>query len=42
MNSLTIQYALDDEKEGFTFVALCPGVCTLSLLSTRQNTEIIV
>ena len=26
MNSLTVQYALDFEKEGFTFVALSPGV----------------
>ncbi|KAI1410012.1 NAD(P)-binding protein [Hypoxylon sp. FL1857] len=25
MNSLTVQYALDHEKEGFTFMALCPG-----------------
>ncbi|KAJ5595317.1 short chain dehydrogenase domain-containing protein [Penicillium hispanicum] len=25
MNSLTVQYALDYEKEGFTFMALCPG-----------------
>ena len=29
MNALTVQYALDYEKEGFTFMALCPGVCTL-------------
>lgn len=41
MNSLTVQYALDYEKEGFTFMALCPGVCTLSHLSTTQNTEIL-
>ena len=40
MNSLTVQYALDYEKEGFTFIALCPGVYTLSPLSTLQNTEI--
>ena len=26
MNSLTVQYALDYEEEGFTFMALCPGV----------------
>ncbi|KAI0830941.1 NAD(P)-binding protein [Hypoxylon sp. FL0890] len=25
MNSLTAQYALDYEKEGFTFMSLCPG-----------------
>ncbi|KAI1135779.1 NAD(P)-binding protein [Hypoxylon sp. FL0543] len=25
MNSLTAQYALDHENEGFTFMALCPG-----------------
>ncbi|RFU27770.1 hypothetical protein B7463_g8582, partial [Scytalidium lignicola] len=25
MNALTVQYALDYEKEGFTFMALCPG-----------------
>ncbi|KAL9004066.1 MAG: hypothetical protein Q9188_003101 [Gyalolechia gomerana] len=25
MNSLTVQYALDFEKEGFTFIALSPG-----------------
>jgi hypothetical protein len=42
MNSLTVQYALDYEKEGFTFMALSPGVCTLSILSTTQNTEIVV
>ena len=41
MNSLTVQYALDYEKEGFTFMALCPGVYTLSHLSTTQNTEIL-
>ncbi|KAI1846351.1 hypothetical protein JX266_007556 [Neoarthrinium moseri] len=25
MNALTMQYALDHEKEGFSFIALCPG-----------------
>jgi len=25
MNALTVQYAVDHEKEGFTFIALCPG-----------------
>jgi len=30
MNSLTVQYALDLEKDGFTFMALSPGVRTLS------------
>ncbi|ROV97503.1 hypothetical protein VPNG_08734 [Cytospora leucostoma] len=25
LNALTVQYALDYEKEGFTFIALCPG-----------------
>ncbi|KAK4183815.1 hypothetical protein QBC35DRAFT_507237 [Podospora australis] len=25
MNALTVQWALDHEKDGFTFVALCPG-----------------
>ncbi|KAF2852125.1 NAD(P)-binding protein [Plenodomus tracheiphilus IPT5] len=25
MNALTVQYALEYEKEGFTFIALCPG-----------------
>ncbi|KFY89079.1 hypothetical protein V500_05955 [Pseudogymnoascus sp. VKM F-4518 (FW-2643)] len=25
MNALTVQYALDHEKEGFSFIALCPG-----------------
>ena len=27
MDALTVQYALDYEKDGFTFMALCPGVC---------------
>lgn len=27
MNALTVQYALDHGKEGFSFMALCPGVC---------------
>lgn len=26
MNALTVHYALDYEKEGFTFMALSPGV----------------
>ena len=26
MNALTVQYALDFEKEGFAFIALAPGV----------------
>jgi hypothetical protein len=26
MNALTVQYALDHQREGFTFMALCPGV----------------
>lgn len=26
MNALTVQYALDHAKEGFSFMALCPGV----------------
>lgn len=43
MNSLTVQYALDFEKEGFTFMALSPGVCTLSRLrSTTRQTNINV
>ncbi|KAM4065218.1 short chain dehydrogenase [Hirsutella rhossiliensis] len=25
LNALTVQYALDHEKEGFSFIALCPG-----------------
>ncbi|KAL2197721.1 short chain dehydrogenase reductase [Corynascus similis CBS 632.67] len=25
VNSLTVQYAIDHEKEGFSFIALCPG-----------------
>jgi hypothetical protein len=29
MNALTVQYALDYEKEGFTIFALSPGVCSL-------------
>lgn len=33
MNALTVQYALEYEKEGFSFIALCPGVCTYSLFS---------
>lgn len=32
MDALTVQYALDYEKEGFTFMALCPGVCLLPVL----------
>lgn len=37
MNSLTVQYALDYEKEGFTFMALSPGVCTFpSILHTTK------
>lgn len=32
MNALTVQYALDYEKEGFTIFALSPGVCSLSPL----------
>ncbi|RJE26295.1 short chain dehydrogenase [Aspergillus sclerotialis] len=27
MDALTVPYALDYEKEGFTFMALCPGIC---------------
>lgn len=30
MNALTVQYALDYEKEGFSFIALCPGVSSIS------------
>lgn len=37
MNSLTVQYALDYEKEGFTFMALSPGVCTF--FSMLHNTK---
>lgn len=33
MNALTVQYALEYEKEGFSFIALCPGVCPLSFSS---------
>lgn len=25
-NPLTVQWALDHEKDGFTFIAICPGV----------------
>jgi NAD(P)-dependent dehydrogenase (short-subunit alcohol dehydrogenase family) len=32
MNALTVQYALEYEKEGFSFIALCPGVCTTTLV----------
>jgi NAD(P)-dependent dehydrogenase (short-subunit alcohol dehydrogenase family) len=28
LNSLTVQYALDYEKEGFIFFTISPGVCT--------------
>lgn len=30
-NALTAQYAVEYEKEGFSFTALCPGVCSLPL-----------
>lgn len=33
LNSLTVQYALELEKEGFTFVVVCPGV-RVSLLAS--------
>jgi NAD(P)-dependent dehydrogenase (short-subunit alcohol dehydrogenase family) len=26
LNSLTVQYALELEKDGFAFVVVCPGV----------------
>lgn len=26
MNALTVEYAVNYEKEGFSFIALCPGV----------------
>lgn len=26
LNALTVQYAIEYEKEGFSFIALCPGV----------------
>lgn len=32
MNALTVQYALDHGKEGFSFMALCPGVCAHPIL----------
>lgn len=35
LNALTVQYALEYENEGFTFMALCPGVCTFSPFSLR-------
>jgi NAD(P)-dependent dehydrogenase (short-subunit alcohol dehydrogenase family) len=28
LNALTVQYAIEYEDEGFTFMALCPGVST--------------
>lgn len=37
MNSLTVQYALDYEKEGFTFMALSPGVCNSPCLFSPQR-----
>lgn len=33
VNSLTVQYAIDHEKEGFSFIALCPGVRFLFFFS---------
>lgn len=42
MNALTVQYALDHEKDGFTFMALCPGVYTLSLsLHTLESLTLL-
>jgi hypothetical protein len=38
MNALTVQYALDHAKEGFSFIALCPGVRTHPL-SALFNVE---
>jgi hypothetical protein len=32
MNALTVQYALEYEKVRFSFIALCPGVCSLSFV----------
>ena len=29
LNMLTMQYALEYDKEGFTVLAISPGVCTL-------------
>jgi NAD(P)-dependent dehydrogenase (short-subunit alcohol dehydrogenase family) len=37
MNALTVQYALEYEKEGFSFIALCPGVCALSFPSGTRR-----
>lgn len=42
LNALTVQYALSYQDEGFTFVALCPGVSFLPWLSiTRQLTKTV-
>ena len=27
LNSLTVQYAMEYENDGFAFVSVCPGVC---------------
>ena len=36
MNALTVQYALDYEKEGFSFMALAPGVCSVNTQSLEK------
>lgn len=33
LNALTVQYALSYQDEGFTFIALCPGVSSITLPS---------
>lgn len=40
MNALTVQYALDHGKEGFSFMALCPGVCTNPLFIQPLHADI--
>ena len=38
MNMLTVQYAFDLEKEGFTVLAVSPGVCCLQQCRRRVLT----
>lgn len=35
LNMLTVQWALDYDKEGFTFVALTPGVSMVANVNAR-------
>lgn len=37
MNALTVQYALEYEKEGFSFIALSPGVSILGLPKCKAD-----